>query len=308
MDLHRNARTCPSSRELLVRRIESGWDIKRAAQAAGISVRSAFKWLKRFREGGSRSLCDGSSRPHVIPRAVPLHRRQIILRLREQRMSAAQIAARLKMPRSTISRVLSRAGLGRLKFLDRPLPVQRYQREHPGELLHLDVKKLGCFRHLGHQVTGNRSWASRGAGWEFVHVCIDDATRLAYVGVFKDEKGISAARFLEDAIAWFRRMGIHAQGAMTDNGSCYRSREFAQVCSRFRVRHLFTRPYRPQTNGKAERFIQTLLREWAYARPYRNSLIRRQRLPGWIRFYNRQRPHASLKGRSPYGAWKKAFG
>jgi transposase InsO family protein len=211
------------------------------------------------------------------------------------------------MPRSTVSLVLSRAGLGRLKFLDPVEPILRYQRERPGELLHLDIKKLGCFRHLGHRVTGDRSWDSPGAGWEFVHVCIDDATRLAYVEVFEDEKGDSAARFLENAIAWFRRMGIRVQGAMTDNGACYRSRQFAAVCSRFRVRHIFTRPYRPQTNGKAERFIQTLLREWAYSRPYRDSAVRRRKLPSWVSFYNRNRPHVSLKGKSPYRAWKQAF-
>lgn len=308
MDLHRNAKSCPSSRKLLVQRIRKGWDIHEAAEAAGISVRSAYKWLRRFRDGGSTSLRDRSSRPHRSPRAVPLKRRQVILRLRQHRMTSAQIAARLKMPRSTIARVLSRAGLGRLKFLDRAEPVRRYQREHPGELLHLDVKKLGCFRHVGHRVTGDKSWGSRGAGWEFVHVCVDDATRLAYVGVFEDEKGCSAARFLEDAIAWYRRLGIRVQSALTDNGACYRSREFTKVCSRFQVRHLFTKPYRPQTNGKAERFIQTLLREWAYCRPYRTSIIRRQKLPQWIRFYNRRRPHASLKGRSPYGAWKCVLG
>lgn len=308
MDLHRNAKSCPSTRKLLVHRLRRGWDIREAAEVAGISVRSAYKWLKRFREGGSASLRDKSSRPHHSPRAVPLNRRQVILRLRQQRMTAAQISVRLKMPRSTIARVLSRAGLGRLKFLDRAEPVRRYQRETPGELLHLDIKKLGCFRRVGHRITGDKSWASRGAGWEFVHVCIDDATRLAYVGVFADEKGCSAARFLEDAIAWFQRMGIRVQSALTDNGSCYRSREFHKICSRFEIRHLFTKPYRPQTNGKAERFIQTLLREWAYSRPYRNSVARRQKLPKWISFYNRHRPHASLKGRSPYGAWKSIQG
>lgn len=306
MDLHRNAKSCPSSRELLVHRVKAGWDIRRAAEAAGISERSAFKWLKRFREGGSASLRDRSTRPHQSPRAVPLHRRQVILQLRRQRMTAAQISSRLRMPRSTVSRVLSRAGLGRLKFLNPVEPVRRYQRERPGELIHLDIKKLACFRHLGHRVTGDRSWDSRGAGWEFVHVCIDDATRLAYVGVFKDEKGCSAARFLEEAIAWYWRMGIRVESALTDNGSCYRSWQFNKVCSRSKIRHIFTKPYRPQTNGKAERFIQTLLREWAYSRPYPNSVVRRQRLPRWVSFYNRNRPHASLKGRSPYGAWKKA--
>lgn len=304
MDLHRNARSCPSTRKLLVRRIRRGWDIREAAEAAGISVRSAYKWLKRFREGGSANLRDKSSRPQHFPRAIPLDRRRVILRLRQHRMTAAQISVRLKMPRSTVARVLSRAGLGRLKFLDRAEPVCRYQRESPGELLHLDVKKLGCFRRIGHRVTGDKSWSSRGAGWEFVHVCIDDTTRLAYVGVFEDEKGCSAARFLEDAIAWYRQLGIHVQSALTDNGSCYRSKEFGKVCSRFQVRHLYTKPYRPQTNGKAERFIQTLLREWAYCRPYPNSVIRRRELPKWIRYYNRHRPHASLKGRSPYRAWK----
>ena len=188
MDLHRNAKSCPSSRKLLVHRLRRGWDIRKAAEVAGISVRSAYKWLKGFREGGSTGLRDRSPRAHHSPRAVPLKRREVILRLRQQRMTSVQIAGRLKMPRSTIARVLSRAGLGRLKFLDRAEPVRRYQREMPGESLHLDIKKLGCFRHEGHRVTGDKSWGSRGAGWEFVHVCVDDATRLAYVGVFSDEK------------------------------------------------------------------------------------------------------------------------
>lgn len=304
MDLHSNAKSCPSSRELLIRRIKAGWRVQRAAEAAGISRQTAHKWLKRFREGGQPALHDRPSRPRCSPRAIPINQREAVLRLRRRRMTARQIAKRLKMPRSTVALILARAGLGRLKYLDPREPVIRYQRERPGELLHLDTKKLGRFSHLGHRVTGDRSRRSRFAGWEFAHICIDDATRLAYVEVLRDEKAISATRFLERALAWFQRKGIGVERVLTDNGSCYRSKLFRSVCTQSGIRQLFTRPYRPQTNGKAERFIQTMLREWAYARTYLNSTIRRQLLPRWLSYYNNRRPHASLNGRSPCRALK----
>ena len=300
MDIHTNAKSCPSSRELLTGRVGSGWTVRRAAEAAGISERSAYKWLKRFREGGLAALQDRSSQPCRSPRAIPQKRREVILQLRRHRMTGRKIAERLGMARSTIARLLRRAGMGRLKLLDPKEPVRRYTRERPGELLHLDVKKLARFRNTGHRMTGDRSKKSVGVGWEFVHVCIDDASRLAYVEVLANEKGDSAAGFWERAIAWYQRQGIRIERVLTDNGACYRSHAFANVCGRFRIRHLFTRPYRPQTNGKAERFIQTLLREWAYARPYTSSPVRRRQLPRWLLFYNRDRPHGSLKGRSPF--------
>ena len=304
MDLHTNAKSCPSSRELLTKRVGSGWTVCRAAEAAGISERSAYKWLGRYREGGLPALQDRSSRPRRSPRAVADNRRELILKLRRHRMTARQIAGRLKMARSTIARLVSRAGMGRLKLLDPKEPVRRYQRERPGELLHLDIKKLARFRRTGHRMTGDRSKTSRGVGWEFVHVCIDDATRLAYVEVLPNEKGDSAAGFWERAIAWYQKQGIRIERVLTDNGACYRSHAFANVCGRFRIRHLFTKPYRPQTNGKAERFIQTILREWAYARPYTSSAVRLRQLPRWLAFYNRDRPHGSLKERSPFRTLK----
>lgn len=300
MDLHTNAKSCPSSRELLIRRMGSGWSVRSAAEAAGISERSAYKWLKRYREGGAAALQDRSSRPRRSPRAVLKDRRDLVLKLRRHRMTGQKIADQLRMPRSTVARLLSRAGMGRLHLLDPKEPVRRYQRERPGELLHLDVKKLARFRTVGHRMTGDRSRQSRGVGWEFAHVCIDDASRLAYVEVLPDEKGDSAAGFWQRAIAWYQRQGIRIERVLTDNGACYRSHAFANVCRRFRIRHLYTRPYRPQTNGKAERFIQTMLREWAYARPYASSTVRRHHLSRWLAFYNRDRPHGSLGGRSPF--------
>ena len=208
MDLHTNAKSCPISRDLLVCRIRSGWSVAEAAKAAGISIRSVCKWLKRFREGGREMLQDRSSRPKRSPRSVPKDRRKLIGELRQYRMTAAQIAERLGMARSTVARLLSRAGLGRLKLLDPKLPVRRYQREHPGELLHLDIKKLVRFQAVGHRFTGDRSRQSRNVGWEYVHVCVDDRTRLAYVEVLLNEKGITSAGFLKRAVAWYRKQGI----------------------------------------------------------------------------------------------------
>jgi len=204
------------------------------------------------------------------------------------------------MPRSTVAAVLKRHGLERLSRLAPKPAVVRYERQRPGELLHLDVKKLGRFRRLGHRHTGNRTQRSYGAGWEFLHVCIDDHSRLAYVERLSDERGETAAAFLHRAVRWFRRQGIRTERVMTDNGSGYRAHAFADACGELRVRHLLTRPYTPRTNGKAERFIQTLLREWAYARPYRTSNQRTKRLAPWLRYYNRLRPHSALRGLPPH--------
>jgi len=297
MDLHSGARTCPASRALLVRRITvEHWPVGAAASAAGISVRTAYKWLGRARGGDLR---DRSSRPHRSPRATPEPWRALILELRRCRLTGGQIAHRLKLRRSTVARVLQRAGLARLRSFEPAEPVVRYEHQRPGDLLHLDVKKLGKIGRIGHRIHGDRTTRVRGIGWEFVHIAIDDYSRVAYVEVLPNELGITTAAFLQRALAWFRQRGIRVRRILSDNGSPYVSKVFRADCAAQRVRHLRTRPYRPQTNGKAERFIQTLLREWAYVRPYPSSGQRRGALPGWLRHYNFRRPHGSLDGLPP---------
>jgi transposase InsO family protein len=218
---------------------------------------------------------------------------------RQKRLTAAEIAVRMEMPRSTVAAVLKRRGLERMSRLEPRPPVVRYERERPGELLHLDTKKLGRFRRMGHRVTGDRQRRHRRGGWEFVHVCIDDHSRLAYVEVLADETAETAAAFLRRAVRWYRRRGIRPERVLTDNGGCYVSHAFKNACKDLGTRPLRTRPYRPETNGKAERFIQTLLREWAYKRPYRTSNQRKRQLEPWLRYYNQQRPHGALGGQPP---------
>jgi len=306
MNAHSGARSCPASRVLLVQRIlEQGWPVAQAAAAAGLSVRSVFKWLQRYRAQGAAGLADRSSRPHRMPRATPSEWQQVILELRQARLTGARIATQLGRPRSTVALILKRAGLARLHSPQPVEPVRRYQREHPGELVHLDVKKLGRIAGLiGHRITGDRGHRCQGAGWEYVHVAIDDASRLAYVEVLRDETGRTSVGFLRRAFAWFGHLGVRVERIMTDNGSGYISRRFAATCAALRLRHLRTRPYRPCTNGKAERFIQTLLREWAYAMPYRSSSLRTRALRHWLRYYNRERPHGSLGARPPFSRLK----
>jgi transposase InsO family protein len=308
MKLHANARTCPNSRRLLVRRIEEeGWSLMVAAEAAGISERSARKWLARWRAEGEAGLADRSSAPRRVPSRLPADRIEAIEALRRLRMTAAEIAEVLGMALSTVSRWLARIGLGKRSRLEPPEPPNRYERKRPGELIHVDVKKLGRIVVPGHRVTGNRrvraarSGARRlgTAGWEFVHVCVDDATRLAYVEVLGDEKGATAAGFLRRAADWFKGMGITVERVLSDNGSCYRSTVHAEACSELGMRHLFTRPYRPRTNGKAERFIQTLTNRWAYGAIYGSSAERTAALPGWLTHYNFTRRHGSLGHRPP---------
>ncbi len=299
MNLHRLARSCPRSRALLVERPKLGWTVAEAAAAAGVSERTAHKWRRRHREEGDRGLADRSSRPLRIPGKTEAAREDAVLMLRALRMTGPVIAQRLRMPRSTVSRILRRHGEARLRPLEPIEPVRRYEKKRPGELIHIDVKKLGRIGRPGHRVNGDRTTRMRGVGWEYVHVCVDDATRLAYVEVLPDERKETAAAFLRRAIAWFARRGITVERLLTDNGSCYRSRHHRAVCEELAVRHSMTRPYRPQTNGKAERFIQTLLREWAYAAVFQDSNGRRRALQPWLRYYNRQRPHMALDGCPP---------
>jgi len=300
MNLHSGARSCPASRALLIERVRRGTRISDAARAAGISRRSAYKWIARHAAEGGAGLRDRSSRPRSSPAALAIETVGCILYLRQLRMTAVRIATSLELPRSTVARVLQRHGLSRLRALDAQEPPRRYSRRHPGELLHLDVKKLGRISGFyGHRITGDRSRRHRGAGWDFVHVAIDDASRLAYAEVLANEHGDTSAAFLARAAAWFRRHDIRVREVLTDNGSGYVSACFGLACARLRIQHLRTRPYRPCTNGKAERFIQTLLREWAYVRPYRTSGLRARALPIFLGYYNRERPHGSLGGRSP---------
>ena len=300
MNLHSGARTCPASRALLIERIQNGSPVTATAVAAGISRRSVYKWVARHRREGSDGLQDRSSRPHSSPTALTVETVCCIVLLRQSRMTMAQIAASLAMPRSTVARVLKQHGLSRLSTVDEHEPPRRYTRRHPGELLHLDVKKLGRITGFyGHRITGDRRRRRRGAGWDFVHVAIDDASRLAYAEVLPNEHGDISAAFLARATAWFRRKDIRVRQVLTDNGSGYVSACFGLACSQLRIQHLRTRPYRPCTNGKAERFIQTLLREWAYVRPYRTSGLRARALPIYLADYNDQRPHGSLGQRSP---------
>jgi len=301
MRLHANARTCPKSRALICRRVlDEGWKVQAAAEAAGVSRRTAHKWLARLRREGPAGLGDRSSRPHRCARSIDARRAQATLALRGLRMSGAEIAHALSMPRSSVAAILARNGLGRLGPIAAPEPPNRYERRHPGELLHIDIKKLGRIARAGHAVHGDRRTRARGIGWEFVHVAIDDATRLAYVEVLGDETKESVVAFLERAVAHMAGLGVTVRAVMTDNGPGYRSALHAGACRSLGLRHLFTRPYRPRTNGKAERFIRTLTEGWAYGRIFRDSRERQMALPGWLRFYNRARPHSSLDGQTPY--------
>jgi transposase InsO family protein len=309
MILHGNARTCPKSRRLLVERIESSsWSVEEAADAAGVSERTAYRWLKRWRDEGLVGLLDRSSAPGRIPHRTPRDREQAIAALRRLWMTAAEIAEVLGMALSTVSAVLLRIGLGKRSRLSPPEPANRYERKRPGELLHLDIKKLGRIsaRGAGHRISGHRRSQVKvgprrlgGTGWEFVHVAVDDATRLAYAEVLADERGETATGFLRRAVAWFASFGITVERVLSDNGSCYRSTVHALALSELGIRHLFTRPYRPRTNGKAERFIQTLTDRWAYGAIYGSSSERSTALTGWLNHYNFTRPHGSLSHKPP---------
>ena len=300
MKLHANARTCPHSRLLIVERVlEQGWTLTRAAEAAGVSMRTAAKWLARYRVEGEAGLHDRSSAPAYVPLRTSEERVQLIAFLRRLRMTAAEIAEVLAMPLSTVSAVLTRIGLGKRSRLEPLEAPNRYERAEPGELLHVDVKKLGRIAAAGHRVTGSRRGQAKGIGWEYVHVCVDDATRLAYVEVLEDEKGTTAVGFLRRAVSHFAAYGIPVRGVMTDNGSAYRSLLHALACKALGLKHLRTRPYRPRTNGKAERFIRTLLGGWAYGAIYGSSSERTAALHGWLDYYNRRRPHGSLSHQAP---------
>jgi transposase InsO family protein len=309
MKVHANAPLGPKGRLTMVLRVlELGWSLTQAAAAAGVSERTCRKWVARYRNEGEAGLLDRSSAPKSIPHRTPDELVEVIVLLRRLRMTGAEIAFCLAMALSTVSAVLLRVGLGKLSRLEPPEPPNRYERRHPGELLHIDVKKLGVITGAGHRITGtresqnaNRRARRRGApkGWEFVHVCVDDATRLAYVEVLPDEQATTAVGFLRRAVTFYRRHGITIERVMTDNGSAYRSTLHAFACRVMGLRHLRTRPYRPRTNGKAERFIRTLLGGWAYGAIYGTSAERTAALDGWIWTYNHRRPHGALSHKPP---------
>jgi transposase InsO family protein len=311
MRCHANARLSPIGRRLLVDRIESdGWSVQAAAESAGISERTARKWLARFRAEGAAGLCDRSSAPRVVANRTDAQTVAVICALRRLRFSGPELAELLGLAPSTVSAVLKRCGMGKLGRLGLA-PVERYERKRPGELIHIDVKKLGRIQGgAGKRVWGgsshyNRTFTDRAGkrratvGWDFVHVAIDDATRLAYAEVLADETGPTAAAFLRRAIAFYARHGITVERVLTDNGSPYRSAIHALACRALGVRHLRTRPRRPQTNGKAERFIRTLQAGWAYGAIYGSSRERTQALDGWLWHYNHRRRHQAIGRQAP---------
>jgi transposase InsO family protein len=306
--LHRNAKLVPAARRLLVDRVHlEKWSVKDAAAAAGVSRRTAYKWLKRFEEEGESGLRDRSSRPRRIARRLAARVVQQIERLRWRRRTAWEIAAELGQARSTVSRVLARLGLGKLwRVIEAEDPPRRYEHETPGAMLHVDAKKFARIQGIGHRIHGDRSRRGRGAGWEVVFVCVDDHTRLAYAEVFPSESGCYATVFLRRALRYFEGLNVRSQRVLTDNAKAYGSGAFQTLCQQAGVRHCTTRPYTPRTNGKAERFIQTLQRRWAYRRPYRTSALRTDALRPWIREYNHHRPHRALGMKPPIARLREA--
>jgi len=301
MNVHENARQTPRGRVLMVEKIELGASVRQAAADAGVSERTAHRWLKRWRFG-DRELCDRSSAPRSCPHRLAAAQVERIAKLRRQRLTGPAIARALGLARSTVGLVLRRLGLNRLALLEPKPPVIRYERQRPGEMIHLDIKSLGRFERIGHRISGDRTGQSRsrGMGWDHLHVAIDDASRLAYTEVLPSLGREDATAFLTRALDWFAHLGVQVERVMTDNGSAYRSRLFAQALQQAGIRHVRTRPYTPRTNGKAERFIQTSLREWAYAKAYPTSDARNRAVGPWTDAYNLTRPHAGIAGTSPF--------
>ena len=310
MDTHKNAPLTPKGREAMVHRVlEGGLSKAAAARQFNTTPKTVAKWVERFRAEGVDGLRDRSSRPHSLPSQTASATCATVETLRRQRHTGKHIAAEVGVSAATVSRILRRLGLNRIRDLEPTEPVRRYEREHPGELIHIDIKKLGKFNRVGHRITNDRARQSSGrgvrggkswgVGWEFVHVCIDDASRIAFSKVMKNERKGCAVAFLKAAIAYYESLGVKVERVMTDNGSCYKSFAFRRACKRLGLKHIRTKPYTPKTNGKAERFIQTSLREWAYARAYNTSDERAAELPRWLHLYNWHRPHGSIGSRPP---------
>jgi transposase InsO family protein len=307
MNIHKNARLTPLRREEMALAVFEG-DLSQAQAALKFAVTAKVvkRWVERYKTEGRAGMVDRSSRPRRSPNATERAVADRIVALRRQRLTGKHIASLAAVSPATVSRVLARAGLSRLKDLEPAEPVRRYERDEPGDMIHIDIKKLGRFERIGHRITGDRTGQSNdrtsrkgGAGWEFVHVCIDDASRIAFSRVMKDEKKASAVAFLKAAVAYYASLGVTIERVMTDNGSCYRSKAFARACKKLGLKHIRTKPYTPKTNGKAERFIQTSLREWAYARAYNTSGERAAELPKWLHRYNWHRPHGGIKSQTP---------
>jgi transposase InsO family protein len=305
MDIHQNARTTVHSRMLIVQRLAQGWTVTTTAMALGVTSKTVRKWRDRHAAEGAAGLADRPSRPHHSPTRLASPAEDEIERLRRQRLTGLAIARRLGRPVSTVGVALRRRGLGRLAALDPRPPIIRYERDKPGELIHIDIKKLGRIDGIGHRITGDRTGQSnrrssgRGLGWEFLHVAIDDASRLGYTELLADERKESAVAFTARAIAWFATQGVTTERIMSDNGSAYKSFAFRDLLAEHGIKHKRTRPYTPRTNGKAERFIQTSLREWAYAQPFVTSAARAAAMQPWLTDYNTTRPHSALGGQSP---------
>ena len=284
---------------MVKRVLENRYSVSEVALQFGVSRRTVHKWLTRYKEGGSAALHNRSSKPHNSPSRMPVEQVATIAAMRRMRMSSLDIAFTLSLPLSTVGLELRRLGLNKLSRLEEPIPVVRYEHKAPGDMVHLDIKKLGKIDGVGHRITGDRSGKRRKPGWEYLHVCVDDNSRTAYTEVLPNERATSATCFLIRAAAWFKRQGVIISRVMTDNGSCYRSDLFKTGVLYIKAKHVTTRPYTPRTNGKAERFIQTSIKEWAYKSPYETSEERTEQLKPWTDFYNQQRPHPALKRKPP---------
>jgi transposase InsO family protein len=300
MNTHKNARLTPKGREHMVRAtVEHGLSNAQAARQFNTTPKTVAKWVARYQAEGVVGLRDRSSKPLSSPSQIPLATANTVERLRRERRTQEHIAGHLAISKASVSRILKRRGLSLLSSLEPQEPRPRYERDKPGEIIHIDIKKLGRFNRVGHRITGDRTGRNSPPGWEFAHVAIDDHSRVARADILPDEKKESAVTFLFATIAYYKSLGVNVERVMTDNGSCYRSKAFAQACRQLRVKHIRTKPYTPQTNGKAERFIQTALREWAYATAFEHSDQRRQALLPWLHRYNWHRPHASLAKKPP---------
>jgi transposase InsO family protein len=302
MNSHKNAPLTPKGREAMVRSVvEGGLSQADAAYQFNTTPKTVAKWVKRFRAEGVNGLRDRSSRPHSLPSQTAPATCTVIEALRRQRHTGKQIAVETGVSPATVSRILRRMRLNRIRDLEPAEPERRYERDKPGEILHLDIKKLGRFDAIGHRITGDRTGQSngRGVGWEFVHVCIDDHSRIAFSQIMVDEKAESAVSFLKAAVAYYKSLGITVSRVMTDNGACYKAFAFRDACRELGIKHIRTKPYTPKTNGKAERFIQTALREWAYAKAYPTSDRRAEELPFWLHKYNWHRPHGGIEFKTP---------
>jgi transposase InsO family protein len=307
MNIHNNARLTPIRRaEMAISVIDGRLSKAQAAGVYGVSAKVVSRWTDRYKALGTEGMTDRSSRPHKLRKPTPDHIVQRIIDLRRQRLTGKHVALKVGVSPATVSRVLNKAGLSRLKDLEPKQPERRYQYKHPGDMIHLDIKKFGRFERPGHRVTGDRtgqsnprSGAKSGYGWEYLHVCVDDASRIAFTDIYPDEKKQSAVAFLKAAVTYYRYLGISITRVMTDNGSCYKSFAFRDACKQLGLRHIRTKPYTPRTNGKAERFIKTAINEWAYAMAYQTSAHRADYLPKWTHMYNWHRPHGGIKDQTP---------